>query len=375
MRILRSALTLTVLGSIPLLAQHYVRTDLTANSASVSAKAANIDANLLNAWGLSRATTSPWWISDNGAGVSTLYDGAGVPQLTTTPQPLVVTIPLPAPDSSSSSATAGEGKTSTPTGIVFNYTSGFEVAPGKKAIFLFVTEDGTISGWNPMVKPTEAVIKVNRSGKAVYKGCTLVQTKFGVFLYVTNFKSGRIEVYDSMFQPVHAFGRGFRDNQLPHDFVPFNIQNIGGSIVVTFAKREPGSGDEEHGPGLGFVAIFDPFGRLIRRLDHGPFLNAPWGIALAPSDFGTFSHRLLIGNFGDGTIHAFNVVSGDFEGTLLDAGGQALNVDGLWALGFGSNGPSGSAIELYFTAGPNDENDGLFGKIVPDPAEQRGGDE
>jgi len=368
MRILWSALTLTILGSVPLLAQHYARTDLTANSASVSAKAANIDANLLNAWGLSRATTSPWWISDNGAGVSTLYDGAGVPQHTTTPQPLVVTIPLPPPDNSSGATTTSEGKTSTPTGTVFNYTSDFEVAPGKKAIFLFVTEDGTISGWNPTVKPTEAVIKVNRSGKAVYKGCTLVQTEFGTFLYVTNFKSGRIEVYDSKFQRVHALDHSFRNGHLPHDFVPFNIQNIGGSIVVTFAKREPGSNDEEHGPGLGFVAIFDPFGQLIRRLDHGPFLNAPWGVALAPSDFGAFSHRLLIGNFGDGTIHAFNVVSGDFEGTLLDAGGQSLTVDGLWALSFGSNGPSGSAIELYFTAGPNDENDGLFGKIAPDPA-------
>jgi uncharacterized protein (TIGR03118 family) len=358
-----------------MLAQHYARTDLTANSASVSAKAANIDANLLNAWGLSRATTSPWWISDNGAGVSTLSDGAGVPQPTTTPQPLVVTIPLPPPDNSSGAATTSEGKTSTPTGTVFNYTSDFEVAPGKKAIFLFVTEDGTISGWNPTVKPTEAVIKVNRSGKAVYKGCTLVQTEFGTFLYVTNFKSGRIEVYDSKFQRVHALDHSFRNGHLPHDFVPFNIQNIGGSIVVTFAKREPGSNDEEHGPGLGFVAIFDPFGQLIRRLDHGPFLNAPWGVALAPSDFGAFSHRLLIGNFGDGTIHAFNVVSGDFEGTLLDAGGQSLTVDGLWALSFGSNGPSGSAIELYFTAGPNDENDGLFGKIAPDPAEQKGNNE
>jgi len=182
MRILWSALTLTVLGSVPLLAQHYARTDLTANSASVSDKAANIDGNLLNAWGLSRATISPWWISDNGAGVSTLYDGGGVPQPTTTPQPLVVTIPLPPADNSSSSATADAGKTSTPTGTVFNYTSGFKVAPGKKAIFLFVTEDGTISGWNPTVKPAEAVIMVNRSGKAVYKGCTLVQTKFGTFL-------------------------------------------------------------------------------------------------------------------------------------------------------------------------------------------------
>ena len=249
------------------------------------------------------------------------------------------------------------------------------MAPGKKAIFLFVTEDGTISGWNPTVKPTEAVIKVDRSGKAIYKGCTLVQTKFGTFLYVTNFQSGRIEVYDSKFQFVHALGGGFRDERLPHNFVPFNIQNVGGNLVVTFARREKGSADEDHGPGLGFVAIFDPFGRLIQRLDRGPFLNAPWGVAQAPSDFGVFSHRLLIGNFGDGTIHAFNAVSGDFEGTVLDAGGQPLTIDGLWALGFGSNGPSGSAIEMYFTAGPNDEKDGLFGKIVPVPTEQRGNNE
>lgn len=375
MRILTIALALTLSISSPLLAQHYARTDLTTNSASVSAKAGTIDNNLQNAWGLSRATASPWWVADNGTGVATLYDGAGVPQPNTTPQPLVVTIPAPDAKGSSGSSDSTTPKASTPTGTVFNYTTGFEVGPGKNAIFLFVTEDGTISGWNPMVKPTEAIIKVDNSGNAVYKGCTLAQTKFGTFLYVTNFKTGRVEVYDSKFQLVHALGHGFRDQRLPRNFVPFNIQNVGGSLVVTFAKRESGSNDEEHGPGLGFVAIFDPFGRLVRRLDHGPFLNAPWGVALAPSDFGAFSHRLLIGNFGDGTIHAFNTVSGDFEGTVLDASGQPLTVDGLWSLSFGSNGPSGSAIELYFTAGPNDEKDGLFGKIVPDGSEQRGNNE
>jgi uncharacterized protein (TIGR03118 family) len=360
---------LLALVSLPAFAQHFTRTDLTVNQPSVSATAPNVDPNLVNAWGLSRATGSPWWISDNGAGVSTLYNAAGVAQPLPPNGPLVVKIPSPT-----------DGAISTPTGTVFNYTAGFEVAPGKKSIFLFVTEDGTISGWNPGVKPTESVIMVNRSGKAVYKGCTLATTQFGTFLYVTNFKTGDIEVYDSKFQRV--FGFGFHadrdDDHHGHNmrgFSPFNIQNVGGSLVVTYAKKEKGSNDEAHGPGLGAVAIFNPFGRLIQRLDRGPFLNAPWGVAEAPSDFGTFSHRLLIGNFGDGTINAFNPISGEFEGKLLDANGAALWIDGLWALSFGSNGPSGSAIELYFTAGPNDEGDGLFGKIAPAAAEQRGNNE
>ncbi len=345
--------------SLPAFAQHFTRTDLTVNQPSVSATAPNMDAHLVNAWGLTRSSGSPWWISDNGAGVSTLYNAAGAAQ------PLVVTIPSPDPNG-----------TSAPTGTVFNYSTGFEVAPGKKAIFMFVTEDGTISGWNPGVKPTESVIMVNRAGQAVYKGCTLATTKFGTFLYVTNFKSGEIEVYDSTFKRVHGFHFGSDDDDHGRrGLVPFNIQNVGGSLVVTYAKKEKGSNDEVHGPGLGSVAIFNPFGRLIQRLDRGPFLNAPWGIAEAPSDFGVFSHRLLIGNFGDGTIDAFNPISGEFEGKLLDSTGAPLWIDGLWALSFGSNGTSGSAIELYFTAGPNDESDGLFGKVVPVAAEQRGNNE
>ena len=358
---------LLALISLPAFAQHFTRTDLTTNMSSVSPTAPNIDGNLVNAWGLSRGTGSPWWISDNGTGVSTLYNLAGVPQPVPPPPgtvPLVVTIPAPK-----------EGDTSTPTGTVFNYTTGFEVAPGKKSIFLFVTEDGTISGWNPTVKPKESVIMVNRAGKAVYKGCTLATTKFGTFLYVVNFKHANIEVYDSKFQRVHGFDFGFHDAHRLHGFSPFNVQNVGGSLVVTFAKKESGSEDEAHGPGLGAVAIFNPFGRLIQVLDHGSFLNAPWGVAEAPSDFGVFSHRLLIGNFGDGTINAFNPISGEFEGKLLDATGAPLWIDGLWALSFGSNGPSGSAIELYFTAGPGEENNGLFGKIAPVAAEQRGNNE
>src|ERR1041385_8344538 len=174
---------LLALISLPAFAQHFTRTDLTVNQPSVSATAPNVDPNLVNAWGLSRGTGSPWWISDNGAGVATLYNATGVAQPLPPNGPLVVKIPA-----------TKDGETSTPTGTVFNYTTGFEVAPGKKSIFMFVTEDGTISGWNPGVKPTESVIMVNRAGKAVYKGCTLATTKFGTFLYVVNFKHSNIEV-------------------------------------------------------------------------------------------------------------------------------------------------------------------------------------
>jgi uncharacterized protein (TIGR03118 family) len=182
-------------------------------------------------------------------------------------------------------------------------------------------------------------------------------------------------MYDANFKPVTIAG-AFQDPNLPANYAPFGMQNVGGNIVVTFAHRAPGSRDEDHGAGKGYVDVFDPNGTLLLRLQHGPFLNAPWGIALASSDFATFSHRLLIGNFGDGGIHAFNLVSGTFEGTLLNADGTPLSIEGLWALSFGGdNAKNGLATELFFTAGPNDENDGLYGKITPAASESRGSSE
>jgi uncharacterized protein (TIGR03118 family) len=337
-------------------AQHYQRTDLTADSTSVSATA-TIDTNLVNAWGLTRSSGSFWWISDNGKGLSTLYDASGAIG------PLVVTIPPP----------LNGAPPSAPTGTVFNFTKGFEVAPGAPAIFLFVTEDGTISGWNPGVSVTSAVLKVDNSKRgAIYKGCALAMTNNGPRLYVTNFTTGRVEMYDSGFHRVHA-EEAFEDIHLPRDYSPFGIQNVGGNIVVTFAHRMPGSRDEDHGPGLGYVGVFDARGRLLVKLQHGPFMNAPWGIAMSPGDFGSFSHRLLIGNFGDGTIHAFNSVSGRFEGALLNPDGSPLTIEGLWALSFGGDTVrNGLATELFFTAGPNDENDGLFGKVTAVSTELRG---
>jgi uncharacterized protein (TIGR03118 family) len=246
------------------------------------------------------------------------------------------------------------------------------VAPGLSAIFLFATEDGTISGWNPTANATNAIVKVNRSGNAVYKGLALATTSLGPRLYATNFQTGQVDVFEGHFHPVRVVG-GFVDAKLPLNYAPFGIQNVGGNIVVTFAHRKPGSLDEDHGPGLGFVDVFDTSGRLLLRLQHGTFLNAPWGIAEAPGDFGPFSHRLLIGNFGDGWIHAFNVVSGKLAGTLLDPTGSALAIDGLWALSFaGDNTNSGLATELFFTAGPNDEANGILGKITATNSEQRG---
>ena len=343
------------------LAQHFTVTDLTANNPNV-ANVPNIDPNLVNAWGMARSSGSPWWISDNGKGLSTLYDGTGLAQS------LVVTIPLP----------KGQTGTSAPTGTVFNAFNGaFEVVPGQRAVFLFATEDGTIAGWNPNVDANNAVIKVDQSKNgAVYKGLAIGMTAGGARIYATNFSSAEVEIYDFKFRRINRNAGAFTDSQLPANYAPFGIQNVGGNIVVTFAKRTPGSKDEMHGAGLGFVDVFDLTGKLLLRLQHNQTMNAPWGIAQAPSDFGTFSHRFLIGNFGDGTIQAYNAVGGKLEGTLQDANGAPIWIQGLWAISFGGgNTNSGLANELFFTAGPNDEGDGLLGKLSPVGSDQRGNSE
>jgi uncharacterized protein (TIGR03118 family) len=342
-------------------AQHYNRTDLTQNASGVSATATHTDPNLVNAWGLARSSGSPWWISDNGTGLSTLYD------LTGAAQALVVTIPPPAKLTGPSA----------PTGTIFNYTGAFDVAPGKPAVFLFVTEDGTISGWNPAVNATNAVRVIDRSGHAIYKGCALATTRGGPVLYATNFQTGKVEAYDGNFKRLNlaegAFSAGVEIEDSDLQYVPFNIQNVGGNLVVTFAAKRAGDKDETAGAGLGQVEVFDTSGRRLLRLQHGPWFNAPWGVALAPGDFGAFSHRLLVGNFGDGTVHAFDSVSGRFDGTLLGTDGSPIQVNGLWAISFGGDGAkNGLATELYFTAGPNDESNGLFGKIAAVSTEQRG---
>lgn len=332
----------------------YVETDLVSN---VPGRAAQLDPDLVNPWGLSASPTSPWWVSDNGTGLSTLYNGSGVKQ------GLVVTIP-PSPGSP-------PGSQSTPTGQVFNPTTDFQITPNTPARFLFATEDGTIAGWNPGTG-TVAPLKVDNSASgAVYKGLALGSTGSGNLLYAANFTGGKIDVFDAAFTPTTP-GGGFLDPNLPAGYVPFNIQNLGGQLYVTYALRQPGADDETAGPGLGIVDVFDTDGSLIRRLATGGTLNAPWGLALAPAGFGEFAGALLVGNFGDGLINAFDAATGAFLGQIADATGTPIAIDGLWGLAFGNGGNAGSPNELFFTAGLDDEANGLFGKLsavsVPEPA-------
>jgi len=297
------------------------------------------DANLVNPWGLAFGPATPAWVSDNGMDVSTLYSG-GVRKSIPVTLPLVVGIPGGAP-----------------TGVVFNATGGFKVG-GVPAHFIFDSEAGTITAWNA---GTQAVTEATTPG-AVYKGLAIASNGGATMLYAANFHTGKIDVFNDAFAPVTVPG-GFADPNLPAGFAPFNVQEIAGRLVVAFAQQDPNSADELHGPGLGYVDVFDTGGHLLRRLiSQGP-LNAPWGLAVAPRHFGPFSGDLLVGNFGDGAINAFDPRTGAFQGTLTNKDGNPIKVNGLWALRFG-NGVIGTPQTLLFTAGIGDEAHGLFGEIV-----------
>jgi len=324
----------------------YVETDLVSD---VPGAAMHTDPNLVNAWGLTAGPTTPWWVSDNGTDVSTLYDGAG------TAIPLVVRV-------------AGA-----PTGVVFNGGTGFVVShegDSGPARFLFATESGTIRGWNPAV-PSGAsfstrsfLVAARRGVGAVFKGLAISGSSEGDLLYATDFHNGRVDVWNSNLQRVHR--HDFVDPTLPDGYAPFGIQAINGHIFVTYAKQVPGSDDEAHGPGLGFVDVFSPEGTFEGRVASRHALDAPWGLAWAPADFGRFSNDLLVGNFGDGRIIAFAPkAGGGFEraGILRGTGGVPIVIDGLWALEFGNGNAAGPTNSLFFTAGPDDESHGLFGMI------------
>ena len=303
------------------------------------------DPDLQNGWGITEPPNGPWWVADNGTDKSTLYNAEG------TKQGLVVNIANGAP-----------------TGAVFNGGSGFVVsvtdASGTKsgpARFIFASESGTISGWSPAVDATNSVVGATTAG-AVYKGLALA----GGQLYATDFVGGKVDVFNSSFGAGTAPG-GFVDPELPSGYAPFGIAAVSGKLVVTFAKQQPGSEDEQHHQGFGVVDEFDTDGSLISRIATHGQLNAPWGIALAPAGFGPFSGDLLVGNFGDGRINAFaRQGDGSWEraGGLRDSSGRAISIDGLWGIGFGNNGAAGPSTTLYFAAGPNDEADGLFGSIT-----------
>jgi uncharacterized protein (TIGR03118 family) len=354
-----SSLVLLVIGLCPSLAsgQHYIQTNLVSNTGGAAPVVP--DANLRNAWGLVHGATTPWWISNNFTGTSTLVNASTTP--VTIPS-LVVTIPN-APNG------MPPGK---PTGVMFNgSTTDFLLAPGRPAIFIWVTEDGTISGWNPAVNANTAVIKFPPANNptanhdAVYKGATIAEIGGKKYILAANFRSGEIEMFDSAFQPVDVPKHMFRDQKIKKGFAPFNVQGIGPNVYVTYAKQDDDKEDDVPGAGLGFVDVFRADGELLLRLEHGDWLNAPWGVTLAPAFFGEFSHAVLVGQFGDGTIAAFNPVSGEFIGNMLTPSGATLSITGLWGLAFGNGGASGPGNTLFFTAGPNDEMDGLFGSLVP----------
>ena len=332
--------------------QQYRQMNLVSNQAG---QATYQDTDLVNGWGLARSSTGPWWNTNQGTGVATVYSGSG---MTAAPP---VTIP---------SGDPSVNPLGTPTGIVYNGSSSdFLLESGKPAQFLFATEDGTISGWNPAVLPTAAVIKVNQAGKSVFTGLAVAQvTKGGAsatYLYVTDFEQGRVEVFDTNFNPVPVPWEGFRDYSIPEGLVPYNIWNIGGNLYVTYGQQAPNKRDQITGPGLGYVDVFSPSGRLLQRLEHGPWFNAPYGIALAPGDFGLFSHDVLVGQYGSGEILAFDPVTGKYKGKLLDTSNHPITIDALSALSFGNDGPAGAATALYFNAGPNGELNGLFGCLTP----------
>jgi uncharacterized protein (TIGR03118 family) len=250
--------------------------------------------------------------------------------------------------------------TGDPTGIVWNGTQGFILSNKLTALFIFDSEDGTISGWNNNISLTNAVLKVNNSASgAVYKGLALGNNALGTFLYATNFHSGEVEMYDDTFKLVGSF----TDHDVPEGFAPFGIRNVNGNLYVTFALQNSVKHDDVPGAGNGFVDVFDTSGNLIRRFASGDELDSPWGVALAPADFGRFSNKLLIGNTGDGTINAFDLKSGRFEGKLEDDG-KPLTNDRLWALWFGDGVAAGAPNQLFFTAGIDDENHGLLGVIT-----------
>lgn len=379
-----SALALSLAGSVSF-GQNYVQTNLDAN---VSGVAEATDANLVNSWGLSRASGGVWWNSNAGTGVATLFNGPGAVQS------LVVTIP-PATPGKNGAVVLG-----TPTGIMANSsTTDFLLGVEKPADFVFCTLDGILAAWNPTVglaagaaaPSTHAIIVAKGAKDSSYTGVTSALINGSRFLYVANFGLGRVDVYDNSFNLVKLSknlfdqerlspdAEPFQDEELPRGFVPFNVQTIGNDVVVTYALHQEGQKKETDGPGLGYVDIYKSTGQLKVRLQHGDQFNAPWGVTLAPLDWGSFSHDLLIGQNGGGgatqsagTISAYDLATGKFVGLVQDPTGNTLAIEGLWGISFANASTVNSydpdeapSAEMYFTAGANGGTSGLFGYLTP----------
>ncbi len=324
----------------------YVQTDLVSNN---GVPGTFPDMNLVNAWGIVQPPGGPFWVNTNGTGLSELFDGTGMP-IALLPR---VTIPPP----------AGGMPPSTPTGIVFNPNFMDAMNNFDGDIFIFATEDGTISGWQPPA--TSAVLRKDFSPKAVYKGLAFGTTGGGTpMIYATNFREARIDVFDANYTPVVLAPGDFSDPALPPHYAPFGIANIGGHLYITYALQDDTMHDDVAGQHHGFIDEFTTDGIMVRRFASRGKLNSPWGMALAPGNFGRFSGKLLVGNFGNGHINAFDIVSAKNVGELHGQHGKIV-IDGLWGLAFGNGStvfktPSNT---LFFAAGPNDESNGLFGKL------------
>lgn len=337
----------------PAVAQEYLQHNMVSDGA---VPADLVDPALVNAWGLVSSATSPWWVANNGTGTSTLYNG-------NTGAKLGLTVSVP-----------GD-----PTGAVFNAGTGFVIKVGMAegpARFMFASEDGTISGWNSAVTGASAVVAVNRSaGGSVYKGLAIASTASGDLLYATDFHNGKVDVFDANFASVAG---GFEDKTIPAGYAPFGIRTFDNVILVTYALQDANRHDDVPGEGHGFINMFDTAGKFLQRVAARGQLNSPWGMALAPTDFGKFGGDLLVGNFGNGRINAYaprkSASKGRREfhhrGSLHVTDEDPLVIDGLWGLAFGNDAAAGPSTTLFFTAGPFKEQHGLFGRIVPGPSDE-----
>jgi uncharacterized protein (TIGR03118 family) len=313
-----------------------------------------VDPNLKNPWGISMSPTGAFWVSNAGTDTVTLYNTAGEPFPLASP--IIVKIPN------------GPGRSgpARPTGQVWNGTEGFEITAGKPAGFIFATESGAISAWRSDIDRSNATLMVDMPG-AVYKGLATGNAESGPMLFAANFSQGRIDAFDYMFKPATTPG-GFLDPNLPAGFAPFNIQRFGKRLFVAYAKQNSGKTGDQPGDGNGYVNVFDLNGKLWQRLISGGALNSPWGMAMAPGFFGDFSNTLLVGNFGNGQINAFDIVSGQWVGKLAYSDANPVALEGLWGITFGNGRSGGDAHVLYFTAGVSGggakEDHGVFGSIT-----------
>jgi uncharacterized protein (TIGR03118 family) len=361
----RTAIILRVLAAVfCLILSHQALAEETGERYTVTNLVSNIlgraavssDSSLVNCWGMAADTQGgPWWVADEGRGRATVYSraGAAFPFL----GPFSVTVPV---------VPGGINDYSTPMGIVYNGAEDFELAPGVPSRFIFVTRDGSIAGWNGEQDPYEAVVVRDNSPEAVYTGAALASMKNGDgrnVLYVANFGQGRVDAFGPDFDLFTLEPGAFTDPDLPDGFSPYNVQNIDGELWITFAMAGPDGRTAVPGRGRGYVDVFDASGVLLMRLEHGPWFDAPWGIAMAPpAGFGKYSGPVLVGNSGSGRIAAFDAASGSYLGLLKDGKDDPIAVPDLHGLGFGNGGFAGSTTTLYFTAGSR-AGLNLFGSI------------